>query len=290
MNNVEKRLLRKVAKVSKDFGLLEDGDKVMVCVSGGKDSYAMLSLLQKLETYAPVDFSIVAVNLDQGQPGFPKDVLPRYLEAEGVDYRIVEQNTYSIVMDKVPEGKTYCSLCSRLRRGILYDTAVELGATKIALGHHRDDIIETLLLNILYSGQLKSMPPKLHSDDGRNIVIRPLAYCTERDLMTYARQKAYPIIPCDLCGSQENLKRQKVKALIQSLTEENERVPGNLFASLRNVRPSHLFDKNLQEAWRAFRQGEETGDDESLLDLERATEVGSPMVDLRDLSLDRSSV
>jgi tRNA 2-thiocytidine biosynthesis protein TtcA len=288
-NNVEKRLLRKVAKVSKDFGLLEDGDKVMVCVSGGKDSYAMLSLLRKLESYAPVDFSIVAVNLDQGQPGFPKEVLPRYLEAEGVDYRIVEQDTYSIVMDKIPEGKTYCSLCSRLRRGIIYDTAVELGATKIALGHHRDDIIETLLLNIFYSGQLKAMPPKLLSDDGRNTVIRPLAYCTERDLMTYARQKAFPIIPCDLCGSQENLKRQKVKALIQSLTEENERVPGNLFASLRNVRPTHLFDKNLREAWRAFKQGEETGDDESLLDLERTPHMGSPIVELADLSLDRST-
>ena len=257
-NNVEKRLLRKVSKASKDFNLIEDGDRIMVCLSGGKDSYAMLSLLRRLQANAPVEFSLVAVNLDQGQPGFPKDVLPRYLEAEGVDYRIIERDTYSVVTEKIPEGKTYCSLCSRLRRGIIYDAAVEMGATKIALGHHRDDIIETLLLNIFYSGQLKAMPPRLVSDDGRNVVIRPLAYCSEEELIVYARQKAFPIIPCDLCGSQENLQRQKIKELVRSLAAQNGTVPGNLLAALKNVRPTHLLDADLQQAWAQYKaQGNE---------------------------------
>jgi len=288
-NNIEKRLLRKVSKACNDFSLIEDGDKIMVCLSGGKDSYAMLSLLRRLQANAPIDFSLVAVNLDQGQPGFPKDVLPRYLEEQGVDYRIIERDTYSVVMDKVPEGKTYCSLCSRLRRGIIYETAVQLGATKIALGHHRDDIIETLLLNIFYSGQLKAMPPKLYSDDGRNVVIRPLAYCPEDELITYARQKAYPIILCDLCGSQENLQRQKVKALIRNLTDQNATVPGNLMASLRNVRPTHLLDRDLQAAWAVFKQGQETGDDEALLDLERGQDSSPEIVEVADLSLAKRS-
>ena len=257
-NNVEKRLLRKVSKASKDFNLVEDGDRIMVCLSGGKDSYAMLSLLRRLQANAPVEFSLVAVNLDQGQPGFPKDVLPRYLEAEGVDYRIIERDTYSVVTEKIPEGKTYCSLCSRLRRGIIYDAAVEMGATKIALGHHRDDIIETLLLNIFYSGQLKAMPPRLVSDDGRNVVIRPLAYCSEEELIVYARQKAFPIIPCDLCGSQENLQRQKIKELVRSLAAQNGTVPGNLLAALKNVRPTHLLNADLQQAWAQYKaQGNE---------------------------------
>ena len=284
-NNVEKRLLRKMSKACKDFGLLEDGDKVMVCLSGGKDSYAMLSLLRRLQANAPIDFSLVAVNLDQGQPGFPKDVLPRYLTEQGVDFKIIERDTYSVVTEKIPEGKTYCSLCSRLRRGIIYDAAVDMGATKIALGHHRDDIIETLLLNIFYSGQLKAMPPKLVSDDRRNVVIRPLAYCSEAELVTYARQQAFPIIPCDLCGTQENLQRQKIKELVRSLAAQNDTVPGNLFAALRNVKPTHLLDLDLQQAWAEFKEGATSGEDETLRDLEDREDTSPEIVEVGSLSL-----
>jgi tRNA 2-thiocytidine biosynthesis protein TtcA len=244
---LEKRLIGQLARASHDFGLVEADDRIMVGVSGGKDSHALLYLLREVQRRAPFSFSIVAVNLDQGQPGFPKHVLPDYLEREGYDFRIIEEDTYSIVKDRIPEGKTTCSLCSRLRRGILYNVAEELGATKIALGHHRDDTIETLLLNLFYSGQTKAMPPKLRSDDGRNVVIRPLIYCAEKDLAALAEQKEFPIIPCDLCGSQEQLQRKRVKRLIADLHAENNNVRGNLFAALGNIRPTHLLDRDLRD-------------------------------------------
>lgn len=244
-NKLQKRLRRQVGQAIAEFNMIEEGDKIMVCLSGGKDSYTMLDILVNLQTYAPVKFDLVAVNLDQKQPGFPEHVLPEYLESLGVEYRIVEEDTYSIVKDKVPEGKTTCALCSRLRRGILYSTATELGATKIALGHHRDDILETLFLNMFYGGKMKAMPPKLVSDDGKQTVIRPLAFCKEKDIVKFSDAKEFPIIPCNLCGSQENLQRQAIKAMF---TEWDKRFPGRLesmFNSLRNVAPSHLADTNL---------------------------------------------
>jgi len=244
-SRVEHKLLRQVSKASKDFDLLEPGDKVMVCMSGGKDSYSMLALLEQIRRKVPFQLDLVAVNLDQGQPGFPVETLRGWLEEGGYEHRIVYQDTYSIVKEKVPEGKTFCSLCSRLRRGILYNVAEELGCTKIALGHHRDDIIETLMLNLLYSGQLKAMPPRLRSDDGRNVVIRPLAYCREEDIAEYAEEQAFPILPCNLCGSQENLHRKKVKRMLSALEADNPKIKGTLFAALGNVRPSHLLDRDL---------------------------------------------
>nr|WP_231504962.1 tRNA 2-thiocytidine(32) synthetase TtcA [Bibersteinia trehalosi] len=228
-----------------DFNMIEDGDKVMVCLSGGKDSYTLLDILLNLRLNAPIHFDIVAVNLDQKQPGFPEHVLPEYLESIGVEYKIVEENTYGIVKEKIPEGKTTCSLCSRLRRGILYRTATELGATKIALGHHRDDMLETLFLNMFYGGKMKSMPPKLISDDGRQIVIRPLAYCKEKDIERYAEAKAFPIIPCNLCGSQPNLQRQVVKEMLQTWDRQYPGRIETMFSALQNVAPSHLCDPNL---------------------------------------------
>lgn len=246
-NKLQKRLRRNVGKAIADFGMIEHNDKVMVCLSGGKDSYAMLDILMFLKRIAPIHFDIIAVNLDQKQPGFPEHVLPEYLESVGVEYKIVEEDTYSIVMDKVPEGKTTCSLCSRLRRGILYSTAKKLGATKIALGHHRDDMLETFFLNMFHGGKLKSMPPKLVSDNGEHIVIRPLAYCTEKDIQRYSDAVEFPIIPCNLCGSQENLQRQNVKAMLQ---DWDRRFPGrieSMFSALQNVAPSHLVDKNLHD-------------------------------------------
>jgi len=225
--------------------LLEPNDRVLVAVSGGKDSHAMLYLLREIQKRAPFRFSLVAVNVDQGHPGFPKRLLPEYFESQGYDYEIVEEDTYSVVTEKVPEGKTYCSLCSRLRRGILYTVGKRLGATKIALGHHRDDMVETLLLNLFYSGQTKAMPPRLLSDDGESVVIRPLAYCAEEDIARFAEQKAFPIVPCDLCGSQEELKRKRVKRLLDELTAENPTVRANVFAALANVKPTHLLDKGL---------------------------------------------
>ncbi|WP_341504122.1 tRNA 2-thiocytidine(32) synthetase TtcA [Gallaecimonas sp. GXIMD4217] len=245
LNKLHKRLRRNVGQAIADFNMIEDGDRIMVCLSGGKDSYTLLDILQNLRQSAPVSFELVAVNLDQKQPGFPEHVLPEYLDGLGVEYRIVEEDTYAIVKDKIPEGKTTCSLCSRLRRGILYRTAKELGCNKIALGHHRDDILETLFLNMFYGGKLKSMPPKLVSDDGENLVIRPLAYCKEKDIAAYSEAKAFPIIPCNLCGSQPNLQRQVIKEMLQ---DWDRRFPGRIetmFKALQNVVPSHLADTQL---------------------------------------------
>jgi len=244
-NKLQKRLRRNIGKAIADYNMIEAGDRIMVCLSGGKDSYAMLDILLNLRTHAPIDFEIIAVNLDQKQPGFPGHVLPDYLASLDIPYKIVEEDTYSIVKDKIPEGKTTCSLCSRLRRGILYRTATELGATKIALGHHGDDILETLFLNMFHGGKLKAMPPKLVSDDGRHVVIRPMAYCREKDIEKYALAKTFPIIPCNLCGSQENLQRKLIKEMFR---EWERKYPGRIetmLNAMQNVVPSHLMDHQL---------------------------------------------
>jgi len=261
-NKLAKRLRRQVGEAIADFDMIRAGDKVMVCLSGGKDSYALLDILLSLKQHAPIDFEIVAVNLDQKHPGFPAEVLPEYLTAIGVPFRTVEQDTYSVVKRVIPEGKTMCSLCSRLRRGALYRVANEIGATRIALGHHRDYILETFFLNLFHGGRLKAMPPKLVSDDGAHIVIRPLAYCKEQDLEEYAKIRAFPIIPCNLCGSQENMQRQVVKDM---MCEWEKKFPGRLetmFASLQRVSPSHLLDpqhfdfRNLKTQSDAYLDGD----------------------------------
>ena len=244
-NRLRGRLEHQVGKAIGDFNMIEDGDTVMVCMSGGKDSYTLLEILRALQKRAPISFKLIAMNLDQKQPGFPDHVLPEYLKSTGVEFRIETQDTYSIVKEKIPEGKTTCSLCSRLRRGIIYRVAGELGANKIALGHHRDDMIETLFLNMFFGGKLKAMPPKLVTDKGDHIVIRPLAYCAEKDIARFARGMEFPIIPCNLCGSQENLQRQNIKEM---LTQWELQYPGRsqtIFTAMQNVKPSHLLDASL---------------------------------------------
>ena len=244
-NKLQKRLRRNVGKAIAEYNMIEEGDKVMVCLSGGKDSYGMLEILLNLQRTAPIPFDIVAVNLDQKQPGFPEHILPQYLSGLGVPFHIIEKDTYSVVTELIPENKTYCGLCSRLRRGTLYGFAEEIGATKIALGHHRDDIIETLFLNMFYGGKLKAMPPKLRSDDGRNMIIRPLAFCCEEDLVRFAEYKEFPIIPCNLCGSQDGLQRQVIKEMLQQWEKANPGRLETIFTAICNVSPSQLADTNL---------------------------------------------
>lgn len=268
-NKLQKRLRRLAGTAIADFNMIEAGDRIMVCLSGGKDSYALLDILRNLQAHAPLEFELIAVNLDQKQPGFPEQVLPSYLTEIGMPFRIVEQDTYSVVKRVIAEGKTTCSLCSRLRRGVLYRIASELGATKIALGHHRDDILETLFLNMFYGGKLKAMPPKLVSDNGKHIVIRPLAYCKEKDLAEYAAIANFPIIPCNLCGSQPNLQRQVIKEMLQ---QWDKKFPGRLetmFRALQNVQPSHLADTsrydffNLKAQDQPFIDGDTAFDEET---------------------------
>lgn len=245
MNKLQKRLRRHVGQAIAEYNMIEEGDKIMVCVSGGKDSYAMLDILLNLQKHAPVNFDLVAVNMDQKQPGFPEEILPNYLEKLGVPYFIVEKDTYSIVKSVVPEGKTTCGVCSRLRRGTLYGFAEEIGATKVALGHHKDDIVETLFLNMFHGGRLKAMPPKLLSDDKRNIVIRPMAFCRESDIEKYAQHKQFPIIPCNLCGSQENLQRQNTKAMLQEWDKQSPGRTDNIFSAISKISLSQLADTDL---------------------------------------------
>jgi tRNA 2-thiocytidine biosynthesis protein TtcA len=265
-NKLAKRLRRLTGQAIADFDMICDGDKVMVCLSGGKDSYALLDILLHLKAHAPINFDIVAVNLDQKQPNFPEHVLPDYLKQLGVPFHIEEQDTYSTVKRVIPEGKTMCSLCSRLRRGVLYRVASELGATKVALGHHRDDILETFLLNMFYGGKLKTMPPKLVSDDGKHVVIRPLAYCEEKDLAEWAEVKQFPIIPCTLCGSQENLKRKEAKALLR---EWEKKFPGRvetMHTALQNITPSHMLDAQLFDFKGVVATGEASADGDKAFD------------------------
>jgi tRNA 2-thiocytidine biosynthesis protein TtcA len=263
---LQTRLLRLVGQTIAQYGLIEDGDKVMVCLSGGKDSYGLLDLLLVLQQRAPINFNLVAVNLDQKQPGFPAQVLPEYLTALGVPFHIEERDTYSIVRRLIPEGHTTCSLCSRLRRGHLYRVASELGATKIALGHHRDDILETLLLNLFYTGKLKTMPPKLRSKNGRHLVIRPLAAVQEKDLARYAKLRAFPIIPCDLCGSQEDLKRKQMKTLLREWEQRSPGCTDSMFAALSNVAPSLLLDQRLFDFSTLRTSGQTEGQEDAWLD------------------------
>jgi Predicted ATPase of the PP-loop superfamily implicated in cell cycle control len=287
-NKLTKRLIRETARAITDFNMIEDGDKVMVCLSGGKDSYGLLDILMTLQKRAPIQFEIVAVNLDQKQPGFPDHVLPEYLTSLGVPFHIETQDTYSVVTRILPEGKTMCSLCSRLRRGILYRVAKELGATKIALGHHRDDILGTFFLNLFYGGRMKAMPPKLQSDDGKNVIIRPLAYVPEKDLIAYAELKQFPIIPCNLCGSQENLKRKEVTRMIN---EWDKRFPGrswNVFGALSRVVPSHLMDKDLFDFMSLRATGNPDAGGDIAFDTETFEDAATPEED--DLEIRRPRV
>lgn len=244
-NKLQKRLRRLTGSAITDYNMIEEGDRVMVCLSGGKDSYTMLDILLALQKVAPIAFELVAVNMDQKQPGFPEQVLPEYLSKLGIEFHIIEKDTYSVVKSVVPEGKTTCGLCSRLRRGTLYGFAEDIGATKIALGHHKDDIVETLFLNLFHAGRLKAMPPKLRSDDGRNVLIRPLAYCREVDIVAYAAEKNFPIIPCNLCGSQENLQRKVIKEMLHNWDEQHPGRVENIFSALQRVSPSQLADRDL---------------------------------------------
>lgn len=244
-NKLQKRIYRNAGNAIVDFNMIEDGDKVMVCLSGGADSYTMLNTLMYLKRVAPINFTIVAVNLDQKQPGFPDDILPRYLKTLDIDYKIIEQDTYSIVKEKIPEGKTTCGLCSRLRRGILYRAAQEMECSKIALGHHADDIVETLFLNMFYGSRMKTMPPKLISDDRKNVVIRPLAYCREKDIKRFAKVMDFPIIPCNLCGSQDNLQRQNIKKMLMDWEQATPGRIDNIFTAMQNITPSHMVDTQL---------------------------------------------
>lgn len=267
-NKLHKRLRRQVGTAIADFNMIEAGDRIMVCLSGGKDSYALLDILRNLQAHAPLEFELIAVNLDQKQPGFPEQVLPGYLTNIGMPFRIVEQDTYSVVKRVIAEGKTTCSLCSRLRRGVLYRVASEMSATKIALGHHRDDILETLFLNMFYGGKLKAMPPKLVSDDGKHIVIRPLAYCKEKDLAAYAETENFPIIPCNLCGSQKNLQRQAIKEMMQ---QWDKKFPGRLetmFRSIQNIQLSHLADASRYDFFNLKAQGQPVIDGDTAFDEE----------------------
>jgi len=280
---LEKRLCRLTGQAIGDCGMIQAGDKVMVCLSGGKDSYGLLDVLMKLRERAPIDFQIVAVNLDQRHPGFPAHVLPDYLTVVGVPFRIAVQDTYSVVKRVIPEGKTMCSLCSRLRRGVLYRVASELGATRIALGHHRDDILETFFLNLFFGGKLKSMPPKLVSDDGRHVVIRPLAYVEEADLEAYSKLRNFPIIPCDLCGSQETLQRKQVKTMLQAWEKGSPGRVQTIFRSLMNVVPSHLLDRTLFDFAAVAADGNAPEDGDRAFDvdaeLERALDANAAQAD-----------
>ena len=244
-NKLQKKLRRMTGRAIDDFNMIEDGDKVMVCLSGGKDSYTLLHILMSLQKSAPIDFELVAVNLDQKQPGFPEHILPEYLENLGVPYHIINRDTYSVVKEKIPEGKTTCGLCSRLRRGTLYAFAEDIGATKIALGHHKDDMVETLFLNMFYGSRLSAMPPKLRSDDGRNVVIRPLAYCREKDILRFAEHVDFPIIPCNLCGSQDNLQRQNIKAMLAEWEKKHPSRIESIFSAMQNIAPSQMADTEL---------------------------------------------
>jgi tRNA 2-thiocytidine biosynthesis protein TtcA len=282
-NKLQKRLRRLVGQAIADFNMIEAGDKVMVCLSGGKDSYALLDVLLQLREAAPVPFEVFAFNLDQKHPGYPEHVLPGYLKSLGIPFRIETQDTYSTVKRVIPEGKTMCSLCSRLRRGVIYRVAGEMGATKIALGHHRDDMLQTLFLNMFYGGKLKGMPPKLQSDDGRNVVIRPLAYVEEKDLEAYADVRRFPIIPCDLCGSQDNLQRQQVK---QMLREWEKKYPGrieSMFRALQHVVPSHLMDQSLFD----FKGVQATGESDAAGDIAFDAEDLTPPVEAQIIKFER---
>ncbi len=267
----ERRLRRNLSRAILDFDMITEGDRVMVCVSGGKDSYTMLHLLRELQRRAPICFEIVVVNVDQGHPGYPADRLRRYMSDEAYDFTMVEEDTYSIVTEKIPEGKTFCSLCSRLRRGILYTTATRLGCTKVALGHHRDDILQTLLLNLFFAGKLSAMPPKLISDEGI-VVIRPLAYCAEEDIVTFSRAQGFPLLPCDLCGSQDNLQRKIVGGMIDDLEAKHPGIKSVMFASLQNVRPSHLLDKGL---WQKLGLQAAKSDEERLIEASQLVRGGA---------------